>query len=414
ADGDALFPPEAVLDLLRSRLRTAEAAPVARLRTLRRRVALRRFDGESLGAVIAEEISVLDGRRVAGRFREVDVETEPNAPAELRAAVIDRLRAAGAGPLDTTPQVVRVLGDRALEPPDLAPVDGLDESAAAGDLVRAAIVASSARLIGHDPVVRIGTDPEGVHQARVATRRLRSDLRTFRRLLEPEWNNALRTELCWIADELGELRDADVLVDRFTRHADTLTDDDRDHALALLKRLGDSREDARTRVLDALRSRRYLELLDRLVEATRAPRLLYPDAQEPAATAMPPLVAGPWQHLQNAVESLGDAAPDEKLHNVRIRAKRARYAAESVEPALGKPARRFAKAIAGVQEVLGRHQDAVVAERWLRTTAEHAPASELFAAGQLAAIERADARATRAEFPKAWKDANAKRLRDWF
>lgn len=414
AEGDALLPPDEVVDLVRSRLRTAEPAPVARLRTLRRRVALRRFDGGPLGAVTADEVSVLDGRRVAGRFREVHVETVADAPAELLAAVVDRLRAAGAGPLDTTPQFVRVLGARALEPPDLAPVAGLNNASPAGDLVRAAIVTSAARLVDHDPIVRIGDDPEGVHQTRVATRRLRSDLRTFRGLLEPEWNQLLRNELRWLGGELGAVRDADVLLERFTQHADTLTDDDREHAFILLKRLVDSHEEARTRLLDALRSPRYLELLDRLVEAARAPRLVYPDANEPAATALPPLVAGPWQHLLHAVEELGDTPPDELLHNVRIRAKRTRYAAEAVEPALGKPARRFAKAVAGVQDVLGRHQDAVVAEQWLRTTAEHAPASELFAAGQLAAIERADARATRNEFPKAWKEASAKRLRDWF
>jgi CHAD domain-containing protein len=408
------LPPDDVVELLSSRLRTAEPVPVARLRTLRRRVTLRGADGRRLGTVTADEVSVLDGRRVAGRFREVHIDTEPDAPADLRTAAVARLQTAGAGALEYRPQYVRVLGARALAPPDLAPIDGLADASPAGDVLRAAIFASAVRLVEHDPVVRIGDDPEGVHQARVATRRLRSDLRTFRSLLEPEWNDALRSELRWLGDELGAVRDADVLLERFTRHADSLTDEDREHALILLKRLVDTREEARSRVLAALRSRRYLDLLDRVVDAAHSPRLVYPDANEPAVTALPPLVAGPWQHLAHAVEGLGDTASDDQLHNVRIRAKRTRYAAEAVEPALGKPARRFAKAVARVQDVLGRHQDAVVAERWLRTTAEHAPASELFAAGQMAAMERADARATREEFPEAWNDASAKKLRDWF
>ena len=413
-EGEASVPPAEAVDLVRSRLRTIDATPVARLRTLRQRVALRRLDGQPLGAVTDDEVSVLDGRRVAGRFREVHIDLDPDAPATLLTAITERLRAAGAGGPDPTPQLVRVLGTRALDPPDFAPVRDLAADSPAGDVVRAAIVAAAARLVGHDPVVRIGEDTEGVHQARVATRRLRSDLRTFRSLLESAWNDALRDELRWIAGELGAVRDADVLLERLREHAARLAPEDQEQARVLVKRLTDSHAEARVHLLDALRSRRYLDLLDRLVDAAKAPQLRYPDANEPAATALPPVVAGPWKHLQTAVESLGDEPEDEQLHNVRIRAKRARYAAEAVAPALGKRARRYAKAVAEVQEVLGRHQDAVVAEHWLRDAADHAGASELFAAGQLAAVERSEASAARADFPKAWKDANAKRLRDWF
>ena len=56
---------------------------------------------------------------------------------------------------------------------------------------------------------------------------------------------------------------------------------------------------------------------------------------------------------------------------MRIRAKRCRYAAEAVAPAVGKRPERFAKAVAELQDVLGEHQDAVVAGQWLR---EHVPA----------------------------------------
>ena len=73
------------------------------------------------------------------------------------------------------------------------------------------------------------------------------------------------------------------------------------------------------------------------------------------------LVATPWKKLRDAVQDLDDDPPDEDLHAVRIRAKRARYAAEAVAPAIGKAAKRFASAVADVQEVLGNHQDAVVA-----------------------------------------------------
>ena len=75
----------------------------------------------------------------------------------------------------------------------------LGADASAGNVVRRAIALSAIRLIRHDPVVRLDTDPEGVHQARVATRRLRSDLRTFRPLVDAAWSSALRDELGWLA-----------------------------------------------------------------------------------------------------------------------------------------------------------------------------------------------------------------------
>ena len=79
----------------------------------------------------------------------------------------------------------------------------LGSDATAGAVVQRAIALSVIRLILHDPVVRIDVDPEGVHQTRVATRRLRSDLRTFRPLLDRDWVQGLRDELGWIARILG-------------------------------------------------------------------------------------------------------------------------------------------------------------------------------------------------------------------
>ena len=127
------------------------------------------------------------------------------------------------------------------------------------------------------------------------------------------------------------------------------------------------------------------------------------------------LVRPPWRKLRDEVRALGDDPPDEALHAVRIRAKRCRYAAEAVAPAVGKPAKAFAKAVAGLQEVLGEHQDAVVAGQWLRAHATEGggaskrrtwPASS-------PAIETVAAEASRAEWPEAWEIASNKRLRDW-
>lgn len=403
--------PEAAAALVRAFARRAPLGPVARLQTRRRGVELRDVEGHHVADVVDDEVTVMEGRRVAARFREVEVEVDDRAPAGLMAAVVRRLRAAGAGDPEPVPKVVRALGARALAPPELAPAR-LSRHPSAGEVVTAALVGSVARLVQHDPGVRIGDDPEDVHQARVATRRLRSDLRTFSPLLDEEWVTTLRTELAWFGGVLGAARDIDVLLDRFRRQATALPELDAAALAPLLRRLVDDREAARYGLMAAMDIPRYLELLDSLVAAAREPRLL-PGATDPARDSLPLLVVRPWRKLARAVRDLGDDPADGQLHAVRILAKRARYACEAAIPGVGKEAVRLGRALARVQEVLGNHQDAVVAEQWLRSAVEGLDRSQAFAAGELVAVQRVEAAAHRAEWPAAWRAANRAQLRRW-
>jgi CHAD domain-containing protein len=102
---------------------------------------------------------------------------------------------------------------------------------------------------------------------------------------------------------------------------------------------------------------------------------------------------------------------DENLHAARIRAKRVRYAAEAVSPVFGKRAKAFAEAAVELQDVLGEHQDAVVAGGWLREAADSG--GDAFVAGQLAAAEAQAAASSREAMPAAWKELSRKRLRFW-
>ncbi len=153
-------------------------------------------------------------------------------------------------------------------------------------------------------------------------------------------------------------------------------------------------------------------------EAAHFPILRSVDAiplgERVAAEVLPALVRRPWKHLQEAVNALGDDPPDEALHQVRIRAKRMRYAAEAVAGVIGKPARRLAGAVAEVQGVLGDMQDAVVAETWLRRRAGSGSAGQALVAGQLVTLERQKQAASRTGWQKPWKAASDKDLRAWF
>jgi CHAD domain-containing protein len=403
-------PPEEALDLVRAYVRTATVAPVVRMTTVRRALSLLSADGRLLAEVDDDDVSVLRGEEVTARFRELEVEMAEGGSDALLDAITDRLRAGGAGEADPTPKVARALGDGALAPPEVVP-EPLGSSATAGAVVRRAIAASVARLMRHDPGLRLGGEPEDVHQARVATRRLRSDLRTFAPLLEPTWAESLRDELRWLGGELGRVRDAEVLADRLAATSSRLPEADREGGRAIAATLTADVDEARADLLAALRDPRYVALLDRLVEAARAPALT-DQACAPARRICPELVARPWSKLRRDARRLSSDSPDEELHAVRIRAKRCRYAAEAVAPVMGRRATRFAEAVAAVQSVLGEHQDAVVAAAWLR---EHGPGGQHpFAAGQLWGLERLAAQEGRRAWPAVWATASRRKLRTWF
>ncbi|MDQ1373393.1 MAG: hypothetical protein QOJ09_731, partial [Actinomycetota bacterium] len=157
---------------------------------------------------------------------------------------------------------------------------------------------------------------------------------------------------------------------------------------------------------------RYADLVENLVHAAGAPRLT-PEAADVARRVLPEVVRRPWKHLESAVAALGDAPADALLHEVRIRAKRARYAAEAVAPVIGKPATQLASALADVQSVLGDLQDAAVAEDWLRAAAASSRGSQAVVAGQLVAIQHQEMERSRRRWRTAWKAAAKKSLRSW-
>ncbi len=331
---------------------------------------------------------------------------------ELADELAERLRRAGIGGGDPTRPGGRAPGLGAFQPHEVV-VPQLTSGATAGDVLRRAIAASVVRLARQDPVMRLDTDPEGVHQARVATRRLRSDLRTFRPLLDREWASALRAELDWLAGELGVVRDGDVMLERMRTHAAQLPQVDARGATPMVTTLESARGEAHSRLLETLRGGRYLALLDRLVDAANAPALLL-EADLPAPAVLPALVRRPWRRLAGRVKALAEPPLDEELHAVRIEAKRVRYAAEAAAPLLGRQARSFARAAAALQEVLGDLNDAVMAERWLRSWADEGRSTlAAFTAGELATVERAAAQEARARWHKAWKDLASPKLRAW-
>ena len=409
--GGAKKPPEAAVAIVRAYVRKAELVPVARLSTVRRRVRLVDASGTRVAEVVDDEVSVRDGRRVAARFREIEVEvsSQPNGANGIVDPLVARLRGAGAGAPDPTPKHIRALGPRAMEPPEVASL-AVQADSPAKEVIKSVLAESIASLLRHDPLVRTSSDPEAVHQARVATRKLRSHLRTFGPLLDPEWTEPLRSELGWLAMGLGAVRDREVLLERLRERVNSLPASDQKSAKSLLQILVVEIETLRKKMLTELDSMRYIDLLERLVTAADSPATL-PDADQPASQVLPPLAAGPWRRLRSAVRQLPEPPTDPELHRIRILAKRARYAAEAVAPVVGTVAAAFARAAAKLQTVLGEHQDSVTAQAWLRSV--RISGRRAFVAGELIAMEHIAAEDARAKWPKVWKTLNRKQLRQW-
>jgi CHAD domain-containing protein len=247
-----------------------------------------------------------------------------------------------------------------------------------------------AEIERHDPGTRLGRDPESLHDMRVGVRRLRALLRAGRELVASD-TVELDERLQELGRILGEVRVLDVLLARLDAEAAELGGEDAKRAASLLAALRTERSGSRSRLLGALRSDEYLALLDDTARTI--------DELEPSGSAatLDELTDKAAAKLRKAVRRLPEEPANEELHAVRKKGKRARYAGELA----GRD--RLVKRAKKLQDVLGEHQDAVVAAERLRELAAGAEPERALVAGRL--VEREEERRVEARraWPKAWQ-----------
>jgi CHAD domain-containing protein/adenylate cyclase class IV len=368
APGGPAGPPAEMRALLLAHLRHGELEEVATLRT--RRTGVRVGSSERpVADVTLDSVDILEGRKSLGAFVELEIELVDGDPADLEE--LGRiLRKAGAKRSDGRAKVMRVL-----EVAELKPVGS---GAPAVEQVRRLLADQLRELERHDPGVRLRDDIEDLHRFRVATRRTRAIIRATRALLG-ETLKPLGDELKWLAGVLGPARDLDVLLERLRAGTATLGTD-APAAETMIAILEDEREQLHDAVLDALADERYLRLLDTFAASVAS----LPELDAPGG--LRPLAAAELRKLVRAGRKLDDDPADDELHALRIHAKRARYAAELAAIGHGSNAfTRYLDALKALQDVIGEHQDAVVAESKLRSIAR---AKTSVAAGRLIERER--------------------------
>ena len=381
--GPPAQPPDELTSLLAVHLRDQSLVKVARLRT--RRQVVRRDGAE----IVEDAVSVLEAQRVVRRFKEIEIELldgDDGVLEQLERAVLD----AGAEPGVFTPKLFRAL-DRTFESEPRA----IEPGATPGQELGAALAEQHRALLDHDPGTRLGADPEDLHQMRVASRRARAFLRAARALVEPGWADGLRAELGWLGSALGPARDADVLLEHLKEEIAALSEQGAP-ARQLVAALEEERDRARAAAVAALSDERYFTLLDRL-QLAEQPQLL-----EGKTQTLADLWWKEFKRARRAFDALDPDSGDDDLHAARIRAKRARYAAELAAPELGEAGAQFVDAAKTLQDVLGEHQDSVVAEAWILGHVAPNPESAA-AAVLLVEQQRERRRKARKGWPKAWK-----------
>ncbi|MFI5899019.1 CHAD domain-containing protein [Streptomyces cyaneofuscatus] len=412
--------PPSFAALLRSRLRHTEPAPVVRLLSSRDVQHLNDDDGTllaevSVDTVLAERLAG-EGAGTTATWTEIEVELADDGDPAFLDAVEKRLRKAGVRPSESPSKLARALAETAPAPKKRAKPK-TDEPQTTGDHVLTYVRKQIRTIVDLDPAVRRDL-PDSVHKMRVATRRLRSAFKTYRRILDREVTDPVGAELKWLAGELGVDRDQEVLDQRLG---------DRTEALPGTLVLGPvrgrlkvwsaaRRTGSRRRITDVLDGKRYLALLDTL-DALAADPPLRPAASRAPAKELPRAVLKDYEKLARRMDHALEHPPgperDAAMHEARKAAKRARYAGDAAGPALGKPAKRFAKRVKAVQTVLGDHQDSVVARDALRTLAieAHAAGETTFTWGLLYGHEEATADARERELPEVWARASDPVLR---
>ncbi|MGE0277088.1 MAG: CHAD domain-containing protein [Nitrospiraceae bacterium] len=401
AAGPPGLPPAPLQELLLVHIRKERLTEIASLRTERKGIRVTNGDGNAADVVL-DQVSLFDGRRVVRRFRELEVELV-KGKASILAELEEKLREAGAEDHDGRSKLFQAL-DLSLRPAPEAPA----HDAPASDHLSHSLMRQLHALLAHDPGTRWGGDSEELHQMRVATRRLRAILRAAQPMVAQAWADPLRKDLTWLGGLLGEVRDLDVQIASLRRDAKALEPQDRLPLVRFVKKLQLERRAKQGDLIAGLRSDRYLGFIDRMREAAKAPTLIDTDV------GLNDIAAKEFKKLRKAVERLEAVPADSELHRVRIKAKRARYAAELAQLTAGKGARKFIRCVKVLQDELGKHQDAVVGEQRVRALfAASKGQRAAFAAGQLVERQRQRREKARASFRSIWKKVDKRGKKVW-
>jgi CHAD domain-containing protein len=321
---------------------------------------IRSVDGaQTLGEVALDETEIpLGSGEGTVLLRRVEVEAT-DGQVEDAARFVEALR----GTPGLTP-VGASKFETGLEAAGLVPADvqelgptGIDESMSASQVAFAVLRRHLGEALAHEPGVRIGEDPEELHDMRVAIRRLRSTLKLYTEYL-PRKVERFEREFSHVGDVLGEVRDLDVQIERLSVEEGV--------SEVVVTALRDRRTQRREQMLAELDSDRYGRLVEDMIGTLRRGRA--PTAP-PILEVAPVILADGHKKVLKRAERVSGSSSFEELHDLRKKGRRMRYAVEPLAEVYGKPAEKMVGQLKELQDVLGDQQDKIVAAELLREVA---------------------------------------------
>lgn len=406
--------PHRLHQLVQVHTRDRDVIPVARLKTRRTTKRLFASDGTALADFSDDRVdsqTLLEpGAHAAWREWEIEL---IDGPKGLLTGADELLAASGHHPSALPSKLARGLGQQ--YPPGSKPIPGPEPKGPASAVLLSYLNQQVDALKRHDPGVREDA-ADAVHQLRVAARRIRSALATFRRLTDSGVAGTLRSELQWLAGSVGEARDNEVMRARLL---ELIGSEPPELLLGPVAQQIEAHfdavaHDARAKGLAALNSARYFRLLDSL-DAFLAEPPLTKTAGKDALQTVGRLVSKERKRLKRETLALklDPASPvaDAALHEVRKSAKRLRYAAEASAAIFGKRATTLARSAEEIQESLGDHHDSAVTRDRLCELAVDAAGPSAFTYGRLHALEQRAGEEARERFFRTWRESPPEPLR---
>jgi CHAD domain-containing protein len=396
----SMTPPARFVDALIILLEGKELVPIAELQTSRTGMRVR--DGKNNDVeVVLDTVSVLRNGSVIQRFKEIEIESLNGNDTGID-KLASALYGAGARHHDGRPKLFRALSI------PFHSLDELDGQVSIGAHIRHGLIQQLQNLKQCDPGIRLCGDIEDVHRIRVAARRMRTLLLAARKIVSVDWVEPLLSGLKWLGGVFGRVRDIDVQMDYFRMEAKELKARDRRPLERFLSHLKAARDQAYQMVLDEMKSARYIGFVSKLSDAAERPLI-----EDPQYT-MTDAAARQFRKLRRTVRNLKESPSNAELHRVRIKTKRARYAAELAQGRDSKAIGRFIKRAGKLQELLGRHQDAVLAERYVEGFLKYQGRRQAaFTAGLLAARAKQRREEVRGEFWSEWTRLKKRGKRAW-
>ncbi|TDP89971.1 CYTH and CHAD domain-containing protein [Labedaea rhizosphaerae] len=400
--------PEELAKLFAGIARGAELVEVARLKTTRTTWTLLDDAGSALAEVAADQVTATVPQRAGTEaatvksWHEVEIELAGGADR----ATADRLGAvmaeAGFPVSSAKSKLARAL---AVKRPRTK------RAGSAGAVVLAYVRKQADAVRQQDIAIRRDL-PDAVHQARVASRKLRATLKTFRPVLRRRQVDPLREELQWYERRLSGARDVEVMSE--VLH-DEVGQVPVEHVLGpvaakLTAHFAREEATAADTVARTMAAKRYFRMLDRLDQLLEDPPL----RKRKGKKALRKSARKAWRRVKKAVQRSESATVgpelDAALHRARKETRKARYAADALKPAFGKKVRRWRKHLKALQDALGEQHDAVTTGAQLRQLAirTHASGGNAYTYGLLYARQDEHGRAGYRKFRALWTDPPSK------